>query len=125
MLLNHGASAEGVQVLSPQTVEAMIGRQRVFSHDKTFNAMIDWGLGVILNSNIYGNENAPYQFGPRAGRRTFGHSGNQSSIGFADPDNSLVAVVIFNAMPGEAAHQARMRGVIDAIHDDLHIQAAS
>jgi len=98
----------------------MTARHRVNTVDKTFQAIVDWGLGFIANSLIYaGNENAPYQYGPHASPRAFGHSGNQASAGFADPEHALAVVVVVNGMPGEAAHQARMRGILAAIYEDL------
>jgi CubicO group peptidase (beta-lactamase class C family) len=73
----------------------------------------------MINSLIYGREETPYQYGPHASPRTFGHSGNQSSAGFADPENALVVVVIFNGMAGEAKHQPRMRMTLAAVYEDL------
>jgi CubicO group peptidase (beta-lactamase class C family) len=109
----------GKGILSPQAVEAMTARHRVHTHDKTFNAIIDWGLGFMINSTVYGNERTPYQFGPYASPRTFGHSGNQSSAGFADPENALAVAVVFNGLPGEARHQERIRRTLTAVYEDL------
>lgn len=111
--------ARGAGVLSPQTVEAMTARHRVNTLDKTFGAIIDWGLGFICNSLMYGRDDTPYQYGPHASPRTFGHSGNQSSAAFADPENALVAVVIFNGLVGESRHQPRIRATLAAIYEDL------
>jgi CubicO group peptidase (beta-lactamase class C family) len=109
----------GRGILSPQAVEAMTARHRVNTVDKTFGAVIDWGLGFMINSAIYGKPETPYQFGPHASPRTFGHSGNQSSAGFADPEKGVVAVVMFNGMAGEVKHQARMRETLTAVYEDL------
>jgi CubicO group peptidase (beta-lactamase class C family) len=111
----------GKGILSPQAVEAMTSRHRVNTLDKTFGSVIDWGLGFMVNSLIYGKADTPYQFGPYASARTFGHSGNQSSVGFADPENGVVGVVVFNGMAGEAKHQPRMRKALTAIYEDLGI----
>lgn len=108
-------------LLAPQTIEAMTARHRVNTLDKTFNAIIDWGLGLMINSSIYGNPTTPYQFGPHASRRTFGHSGNQSSVAFADPEHHLVAALVFNGLPGEARHQIRVREVLTALYQDLKL----
>jgi CubicO group peptidase (beta-lactamase class C family) len=109
----------GRGILSPQAVEAMTARHRTNTIDKTFGAVIDWGLGFMINSSIYGHAETPYQFGPHASPRTFGHSGNQSSVGLADPEKNVVAVVIFNGMAGEVRHQARMRATLTAVYEDL------
>jgi hypothetical protein len=89
MLLAKG-SLDGAQILRPQTVEALVARHRVGLLDKTFDHIIDWGLGFIINSNQYGIDTLPYGYGPHASQRTFGHSGSQSSCAFADPENELV-----------------------------------
>src|SRR5258706_11144317 len=109
----------GRGILSPQAVEAMTARHRVNTLDKTFGAVIDWGLGFMINSGIYGKAETPYQFGPWASPRTFGHSGNQSSVGFADPEKGVVAVVMFNGMAGGARHQAPIRETLGAALEDL------
>jgi CubicO group peptidase (beta-lactamase class C family) len=106
---------------NPQTLEAMIARHRAYTFDKTFGAIVDFGLGFIINSNIYGNPDTPYQYGPYASPRTFGHSGNQSSVGFADPEHQLVVALHFNGLPGEAKHQARMRQTLAAIYEDFNL----
>ena len=113
MLLNHGSP-----LISPQTTEALTARHRAGIIDLTFKQTIDWGLGFIVNSAQH-NPEVPYGFGEKASPRTFGHGGNQSSIAFADPESRLVLVLIFDAMPGEAAHQQRMRSTLAAINEDL------
>ena len=113
--------ASQADFLSPQTIEALTARHRVNTLDKTFNAIIDWGLGFILNSATYNNPQTPYQYGPHAGTRTFGHSGNQSSSAFHDPEHTLTVALVFNGMPGESQHQARTRDVLTAIYEDLEL----
>ncbi len=120
MLLARG-QAGGVRILRPQTVEALTSPNRVGRMDKTFQCVIDWGLGFIVNSRHYTGGAIPYGFGPHAGRRTFGHGGAQSSIGFCDPDNGLVVVAIFNGRPGEQKHQARNEALNRAIYEDLGV----
>jgi len=118
MLLEKGRG-----VLSRQAVEAMTARHRVNTQDKTFHAIIDWGLGFMINSGIYGNPETPYQFGPHASPRTFGHSGNQSSAAFADPIHGLVVAVVLNGLAGEARHQIRIRRTLGAVYEDLGLQS--
>src|SRR4051794_32158157 len=52
-----------VQVLAPQTAEAVVARHRVGLVDETFGAKIDWGLGVMVNSWYYRRQPAPYGYG--------------------------------------------------------------
>ncbi len=125
MLLNRGKSSTGARILSPQTVEALTARHRTGLMDLTFKQIVDWGLGVIVNSAIYGEPTVPYGFGPHASARTFGHGGSQSSVALVDPENQLVTNIVFNGMPGEAAHHKRMRATLGAMYEDLGLAATN
>jgi CubicO group peptidase (beta-lactamase class C family) len=118
-MLLMGGSLDGVRIVSPQTVAAMTARHRVGMFDHTFKHVMDWGLGFIVNSNQYGIDTVPYGYGPHASWRTFGHSGYQSSVAFADPKNELVVAIVFNGTPGEAEHDQRVRNVLSALYTDL------
>jgi CubicO group peptidase (beta-lactamase class C family) len=119
-LLGHG-ELEGRRILSPQTVEAMTARHRAGIYDQTFKHILDWGLGVILNSNQYGAETVPYGYGHHASYRTFGHAGYRSSVAFADPERHLAVALICNGTPGNDAHESRNRAVLDALYEDLEL----
>jgi len=108
----------GAGVLRPETVQAMTARQRVGMFDETFQFKMDWGLGFILNSNRDGFQ-MPYGYGRHASCDTFGHSGNQISCAFADPQHQLVVAWACNGMPGERKHQQRQRAINNAIYEDL------
>ena len=110
--------AGGGGLLAPETVRMMTTRQRVSMHDHTFNHRMDWGLGFMVNSSHHGQD-VPYGFGPHASDAAFGHGGNQSSIAFADPAHGLVVAIVCNGMPGEPAHQRRMRQILAAVYEDL------
>ena len=56
-------------LLSPQTIEAISAPHRVYMHDHTFNANIDWSLGFLINTVPY-SSTTPYLYGPHASRRT-------------------------------------------------------
>jgi len=114
MLLAHG-----MEVISPQSVEALTARHRVGMMDSTFKHVLDWGLGFIANSALYGAETAPYAYGHHASRRAFGHSGFRSSVAFADPEHGLAVALVFNGTPSNAAHERRIRAVLDALYEDL------
>jgi CubicO group peptidase (beta-lactamase class C family) len=101
---------EGARLLSPQTVEAITARHRVGMFDETFQAVVDWGLGLIVDSINYGRHCSP---------RTFGHGGGQSSVTFADPEQCLVVALVVNGMPGPAAHYRRFEAITTAIYEDL------
>lgn len=105
-------------LLSAETARLMCTRQRAGMLDQTFKQTLDWGLGVMIDSKQYVGEHA-YGFGPHASPDTFGHSGNQSSCAFADPNFGLVVAWTCNGMPGEAKHQARASAINRAIYEDL------
>jgi CubicO group peptidase (beta-lactamase class C family) len=121
MLLNDGVSSSGHTILKEATVHQMIHRHRTAIRDETFQHVIDFGLGVIINSNRYGAETVPYGFGRHSSDSAFGHGGAQSSIGFADPEHDLVVTLVANGCPGEELHQHRFRELISAIYLDLEL----
>jgi CubicO group peptidase (beta-lactamase class C family) len=108
----------GSGIVSGETVRVMTSRQRVGMFDVTFRQKIDWGLGFVVNSARYG-AGIPYQFGPYASEETFGHGGNQSSVGMCDPERKLVVTAVFNGWPGEAAHDRRLREFLGAVYEEL------
>lgn len=118
MLLQRG-SLGGKRILSPQSVEALTARHRVGMIDNTFKHVLDWGLGFIPNSALYDPETVPYAYGHHASRRAFGHSGFRSSVAFADPEHGLAVALLFNGTPSNAAHEHRIRAVLDALYGDL------
>ena len=120
MLLNRG-ELDGAKILSPQTVLAITSPQRIGMFDNTFKHIIDWGFGFIVNWVRYSADTMPYAFGHTASPRTFGHSGQQSSCAFCDPDRNLIAAWVCNGMPGEAKHQQRQRAINAAIYEDLSL----
>lgn len=125
MLLRRGRTGSGERLLEAPTVEALVAPQRVGMVDLTFQTRIDFGLGFIVNSRHYGAELLPYGYGRHAGRRTFGHSGHQSSTAFADPDHDLAVALFVNGQPGEPRHTHRFRELVEAIYEDLGLAAAA
>ncbi|MEM8929808.1 MAG: serine hydrolase domain-containing protein [Acidobacteriota bacterium] len=124
MLLRRGIGPSGERLLTPQTVEAMTTPQRVGMLDQTFKQTLDWGLGFIIDSKHYGHTPITYGYGDHASRRTFGHSGFQSSTGLADPVHDLVVAMVVNGNPGEAVHNLRSQAILTAIYDDLGLAEA-
>lgn len=118
-VLLAGGNRGGVRILSPQTVEALTAGHRIGMFDETFRHVIDWGLGCIRASNQYGPDTVPYGYGPHCSRRTFGHSGYQSSAAFCDPERRLVVAWAANGTPGEVRHQARAVALNAAVYEDL------
>lgn len=118
MLLNDGAGPQG-KILMPQTVAAMTARHRVGEFDQTLGHVVDFGLGVIVDSNRYGIDTVPYGYGRYCSPRTFGHGGAQSSQGWCDPEVALVVAYYFNGRAGEGQHQRRAKALNEAIYLDL------
>ncbi|MGB2695559.1 MAG: serine hydrolase domain-containing protein [Dehalococcoidia bacterium] len=110
-LLFGGALGE-TRILSPQTVAAMTARHRVGMFDETFRIAIDWGLGFIIDSILYGKH---------CSTRTFGHGGARSSTGYADPEHGLVVAIVTNGMPESRAHYFRFNDISSAIYEDVGI----
>lgn len=109
----------GSSVLGIGTRAALTARHRVGILDQTFRAKVDWGLGFVMESSHYGQGMVPYQFGPHASPRAFGHAGNQSSIGMCDPEYGLVVAFVFNGMCGDPRHDKRSRELLAAVYEDL------
>jgi CubicO group peptidase (beta-lactamase class C family) len=105
--------------LSAEVLRAWTSARRSGVFDKTFLAVVDMGLGFIRNSDSGAVRPMPYGYGPHASGETFGHSGAQSSCGFADPAHHLAVAWVCLGMPGEPAHQRRQRELNAAIYEDL------
>jgi CubicO group peptidase (beta-lactamase class C family) len=105
-------------LITPRTARNITSRQRVGMNDKTFQHVLDWGLGFLIDSKHHGHS-APYGYGPLCSEGTFGHSGAQSSCAFADPAHDLVVVWICNGLPGELRHQERARAINQAVYQDI------
>ena len=118
ILLNEG-TRNGVQILKPETVALMTQRHRHEIFDETFKHTVDFGLGVIVDSNRYGADTVPYGFGRHCSNRAFGHGGARSTIGFADPEHALVVTAIANGCPPEPIHNERFRRLNTLIYEDL------
>jgi CubicO group peptidase (beta-lactamase class C family) len=123
MLLRGGVGSAGTRVIERDSVELFTRRHRTGMEDRTFKAVLDWGLGFIIDSKRHGEAQHPYGYGPHASDATFGHSGYQSSTAFADPAHDLAVALIFSGCPGDAAHQERVHAVLGALYEDLGLAA--
>lgn len=120
MLLREGQGPRN-RILSPQSVAAMTARHRVGEFDLTLAHVVDFGLGVIIDSNRYGADTVPYGYGKYSSPRTYGHGGAQSSQGWCDPESGLIVCYFFNGRPGEPQHNRRARKFNEAISVDLSL----
>ncbi len=118
-----GGRREGERVLDAVTVEAMSARHRAGRRDETFGHVLDWGLGLMVNSWHYRSRPNSYGYGDHAGARTFGHGGQESSLAFADPHRGLAVALACNGRPGEVANHLRTQPVITAIYEEMGLRA--
>lgn len=107
------------QLLHPSSLKKMLSAVRRNQLDATFAHVVDFGLGIILNSNRHGADTVPYGFGTGAGERAFGHGGARSSMAFADPGHDFTAAIFLNGRVPEAEHQPRMRCLLDVLRSEL------
>jgi CubicO group peptidase (beta-lactamase class C family) len=119
MLLRKGAASNGHAFVSETTVTQMTSRHRENQFDQTLQHVVDFGLGVICNSNRHGAATVPYGFGRWSAEASFGHGGSQCSSGFCDPLRGLVVAWSANGFCGEGQHQRRNRMLNEAIYQDL------
>ncbi len=117
-LRQHG-ELDGERILSPDSVAQLTARHRVGIKDETFGAVIDWGLGAMVNSIQYTGKPAPYGYGQHASADAFGHGGMQSSIVFADREAGLSVAFGCNGMAGEPNNHRRTQPVLTALYEDL------
>ena len=117
--LLRGGELGGHRVLSRQTVDTMAARHRAGMVDETFGMVIDWGLGLLVNSFHYRDRATSYGFGRHASRRAAGHGGRQSSLVFFDPPHGLAVALCCNGMPGEPGNHRRTQPVLTALYKDL------
>lgn len=112
----------GGGIVRPQTVEAISARHLVGMRDQTLGYPLDRGLGVVVDSKQYCNSAA--WFGNRCSRRTWGHAGYVSSVGFADPENRVAVALVFNGMleSQDVRHDARVLATLEAVYEDLGIR---
>lgn len=108
-------------LLNAEALSAMTARQRIGQFDATLGHIVDFGLGVIIDSNRYGADTVPYGYGRFCSQWTFGHGGAQSSQGYCDPNYGLVVAYLFNGRAGEPQHNRRCRTFNEAIYRDLGI----
>jgi CubicO group peptidase (beta-lactamase class C family) len=108
-------------LLRQSTIATLTRRQRQGLFDDTFKHKIDFGYGLIINSQRYGPETVPYGFGRHASDGSFGHGGVQSSCAFADPKHRLCVAWVCNGLPGIRIHHKRGRELNSLIYEDLGI----
>ena len=109
----------GQRILRQDSMQKFLHRWREGRKDLTFLHPVDFGLGIILDSNRYGISTVPYGFGDASSDRAFGHGGSRSSIAFADPSVDLVVAFCLIGQVSEPRHQTRMRELLNLLRSEL------
>jgi CubicO group peptidase (beta-lactamase class C family) len=122
MLLAGGVSRNGERIIAEATVASLTTRQHDGLLDETFGVVMDRWLGFFIDSQRHGPA-VPYGYGWAVSPTTFGHGGKESSTGFADPERGLAVSLIFNGMPGEPAHDRRLKQTLAAVYEAVGIIA--
>jgi CubicO group peptidase (beta-lactamase class C family) len=120
-LLRCRGTLGGARILAPATVEALTARQRCGLYDESWDLVLDWSLGLTLDSRMHhGGATHLYGYGRHASPRTFGHSGFRTTTAFCDPDRGLVVACSWNGMVADDdIHSARQNALCEAIYQDL------
>jgi CubicO group peptidase (beta-lactamase class C family) len=109
-LLLNGGTHRGQRILRPETAAALTARHRVGLVDERHGVRLDWGLGLAIDSYLFGRHCSP---------DTFGQHGANSSVIFADPRHQLTVAMFFNGNCGLADHIHRVHALATAIYLDL------
>ncbi|MGD8341430.1 MAG: serine hydrolase domain-containing protein [Gammaproteobacteria bacterium] len=105
--LGNGGDLDGVHIMSPEQIEAMITEQH-HQVEALQQRPYHQALGVLLNT-----PEAVYM-GPNM--RSFGHHGIGGSIGFCDPDAGIGFSYCCNKMHAVGTNGPRAARLIDALY---------
>jgi len=106
-LLLNGGTHRGQRILRPETAGAVTARHRVGLIDERHGVRLDWGLGLAIDSYLFGRHCSP---------DTFGQHGANSSVTFADPRHQLAVAMFFNGNCGLTDHIQRTHALATAIY---------
>ena len=124
MLLGKG-ERQGVRILKPQTVEAMVAAQRVGMGIDVLGGMVrDLGLLLYRDSKYLTPDDKQPMFGARCSPRTFGHSGAGGVNAFADPEAGLAVAMYTPGKKAGAALGGAVCVLATALYTDLRINLA-
>jgi CubicO group peptidase (beta-lactamase class C family) len=107
-MLLRGGELDGVRIVRPETVARATGVVVDMQRDRTLQVPVRWALGFHLG----GPASA---FGRRSSKRTFGHSGHGSTIGWADPELDLAVAFFTNGVQTSIVNYMRMTRMSDAV----------
>lgn len=105
--------------LQPVSAWAMTARHRVGLPEADSTAMIDFGLGLEMESRHY--DKVWMSYGPHNSLSTFGHKGMSCYLSFCDPVVRTVVTVFVNGQIEGMAHGRRMFQLAQKIYEDLDL----
>jgi CubicO group peptidase (beta-lactamase class C family) len=108
-MMGNGGALDGAQILKPETVAEVTGLQ-IEGIDYSLGQQMRRGLGLVLTDYRMGAS-------PEAGRRTFGHGGAGTSIGWADPDLGLAVAFITNGFRCNETNNPRLAAISQAVRE--------
>lgn len=103
------------RVLSSESVAALRSVHRHGMFDEMLRSCLDWGLGLAVDRRAFAACCSP---------RTWGHTGLESVIGFADADHDLACAIFLNGIEPELAAVMRRNKIVTAVYRDLGILAS-
>ncbi len=106
----RGGELDGVRLVRPETVEAMLAEQHNQT-EKMQDRPYHQGRGVLLNTPV------SVWMGPNP--RAFGHHGFGGSIGMGDPDAKIGFSYSCNKMHARGDNGPRARRIIEALYEVL------
>lgn len=110
-MLLAGGTLEGASILRPETVARASQPQGETARDRSQDVPKRYGLGFYVSG--YPGDPFDYHDGPGV----FGHAGQQSSVGYADPRYGLAVAYITNGLHEPDIVYRRMAEMSRAIRD--------
>ena len=108
-MMGNGGTLDGVRVLKSETVEE-VTRLQVEGIDHSLGQYMRRGLGLVLADQRMGASGL-------VGRRTFGHGGAGTSVGWADPELGLAVAFITNGFRCNGTNNPRLAAISQAVRE--------
>ena len=103
--LLHGGKRGEVRLLRPETVAEATSVQWSADYDRTTTLPASYGLGFLVGG----------PFEPFNEPGVYGHTGQQCTIGYADPARGLAVAYLSNGLQGPVETHERQREIADAL----------
>ncbi len=104
-MLERGGTLDGVRILRPETVREATRVQVTTERDRSSGYPASYGLGFIVGPG----------FGPLDQPGAFGHFGQQSTVGYGDPERGLAVAYLTNGLHDPATVAIRHAEVAAAL----------